>query len=89
MDCYGQDNLHEASVMQRLALYATLGVLMNALGFQFDTWQFWCFLGLFICSEHLSRQEGFGQGLVQGADIYRSLTAEQRAKVDRILKGED
>lgn len=44
-------------MLQRLALYSTLGWLMLALGQQWDSWGFWCILGLFWASEHLTRME--------------------------------
>ena len=44
-------------MLQRLALYATLGFLLDALGVNVDQWGFWCVLALFIASEHMTRRE--------------------------------
>ncbi len=44
-------------MLQRIALYATLGYLLDALAIGFTHWGFWCILGLFIASEHLTRME--------------------------------
>ena len=52
-------------MLQRLALYTTLGWLMLALGQTVNTWGFWCVLALFWAAEHLTRIE-----------VYDSLTAE-------------
>jgi hypothetical protein len=41
----------------RLALYAVLGYTLDALGAHWDTWGFWCVLGLFWAAEHLTRME--------------------------------
>ncbi len=41
----------------RIALYATLGYTLDALGQGFTTWGFWAVLGLFWASEHLTRVE--------------------------------
>ena len=50
--------------MQRIALYATLGTLLDVLGHTWDSWQFWCILGLFFAADILSRREGYEQGMV-------------------------
>ena len=39
----------------RIALYAVLGYTLEALGSTWDSWGFWCVLGLFIANEHLTR----------------------------------
>ena len=44
-------------MLQRIALYATLGYLLDSLGVGFEHWGFWCILGLFWASEHLTRRE--------------------------------
>jgi hypothetical protein len=41
----------------RIALYATLGYALDALGHSWDTWGFWVILGLFWAVEHLARME--------------------------------
>ena len=43
--------------MQRLVLYAVLGLLLDAMGQSFNTWGFWCTLALFIANEHITRRE--------------------------------
>ncbi len=44
-------------MLQRIALYATLGYLLDALAIGFTHWGFWCVLGLFWASEHMTRRE--------------------------------
>ena len=65
MDCYGQDNLHEASMIQRLALYATLGLLLTTLGYTGYSEVFWCMLGLMWCAEHLARVDGYDSAVAE------------------------
>ena len=65
MDCYGQDNLHEASMTQRLALYATLGLLLSAIGYTGDSEVFWSMLGLMWCAEHLARADGYDSAMAE------------------------
>lgn len=43
---------------QRLALYATLGLLLSALEYSATSAVFWAMLGLMWSAEHLARQEG-------------------------------
>ena len=43
--------------MQRLVLYAVLGLLLDAIGQDWTTWGFWCVLALFIANEHITRRE--------------------------------
>ena len=39
----------------RIALYAVLGYTLDAMDAHWDSWGFWCVLGLFIANEHLTR----------------------------------
>ncbi len=44
-------------IWTRITLYTALGLTLNAMDAQWDTWQFWCVVGLFWASEHLTRLE--------------------------------
>ena len=44
-------------MLTRIALYATLGTLLNALELNISTVGFWLVVGLFWASEHLTRIE--------------------------------
>jgi hypothetical protein len=41
----------------RIALYATLGYVLDQLGAQWNTWGFWAVLGLFWASETMTRTQ--------------------------------
>ena len=41
----------------RIALYATLGYLLDALGHDWTTWGFWAVLGLYWAAETVTRLE--------------------------------
>ena len=41
----------------RIVLYSTLGFLLDALGHDVASWQFWCVVGLFWANEHLARMD--------------------------------
>ena len=49
--------MYEASMIQRIALYITLGLTLHALGQGADSMGFWCVLVLFWASEHMTRIE--------------------------------
>ena len=44
-------------MIQRAALYITLGLVLAALGQQWDSWGFWLVVALFWASEHMTRTE--------------------------------
>lgn len=74
--------------MTRLVVYATLGILMSALGQGIDAWGFWCTLGLFWASNYLARHSGLEDGVAMGIEIYKALTPEQRAEVNKLMEEE-
>ena len=73
-------------MLTRLAVYATLGTLLSALGYDWDSWQFWCVLGLFICSDILARRQGYEEGMVFVATLSDAHLARIRQEVNKILK---
>ena len=56
-------------MLQRLALYATLGYVLDTLGQDWTTWGFWCILALFIASEWLTRRELLEQIQAEVAEV--------------------
>jgi hypothetical protein len=80
--------MYEAG-MTRLVLYATLGLLLDALGQDVSAWGFWCILGLFMCSDYLVRKDGYESGVAAGIAVYSSATEEQRTQLDKIVKDND
>ena len=55
--------------LTRLAVWATLGVLLDALELGYQTWGFWCMLALFICCDYLARREGVEEGMWLTANL--------------------
>jgi hypothetical protein len=51
-------------MIQRIALYTVLGLVLNAVGVLFNTWGFWSILALFWAAETLTRREGYEAGMV-------------------------
>jgi hypothetical protein len=74
---------------ERLAVYATLGLLLDALGQNWESWGFWCMLALFVLSDHLARKDGYESGVAAGITVYSSATEEQRTQLDKIVKDND
>jgi hypothetical protein len=52
-------------MIQRLALYATLGLLLTALGYTGSSEVFWSMLGLMWCAEHLARVDGYDSAIAE------------------------
>jgi hypothetical protein len=44
-------------MLQRIALYACLGYLLDTLEVGYQHWGFWCVLGLFWAVEQMTRRE--------------------------------
>lgn len=44
-------------MLQRIALYAVLGMVLDAAQISIQHWAFWCILALFIASEWMTRRE--------------------------------
>jgi hypothetical protein len=65
-----------------LALWATVGALLNAVGYSWDSWQFWCFLGTYWAVSVLSRQRGRIEGMID----YLEMSEKDQAKVKRALE---
>lgn len=71
-------------MLQRIVLYATLGYLLDALGHSWDTWQWWCLLGLFWAVDILSRREGYEAGMVFIATLPMDKLEEIKRAVAKI-----
>jgi hypothetical protein len=69
-------------ILQRIALYTTLGLVLNAVGAEFNTWGFWSVLALFWASEALTRREGYEAGMV----FVATLPMEHLEKIKQEIK---
>lgn len=67
---------------QHLVLWATIGLLLNAVGWGLTDWQFWCFMGLFWSVSQLGRMWGKGEGVV----AFLELTEVEQNRIKRALK---
>jgi hypothetical protein len=74
-------------MIQRLTLWATLGVLMNALGYDLSSAGFWCVLALFWATDHLARIEtieDFRSSLLDALEQARDELARAQDRIDRL-----
>ena len=69
-------------MLQRIALYTVLGLTLNAVGAEFNTWGFWSILALFWASETLTRREGYEAGMV----FIATLPQEHLDKIKQEIK---
>jgi hypothetical protein len=65
-----------------LTLWATVGYLLNAVGYHINSWQFWCFLGTYWAVSTLSRQRGRVEGMID----YLELSEADQNKIRRALQ---
>jgi hypothetical protein len=73
-------------MIQRIALYSTMGLLLQALGHTWDTWQFWSMLALFWASESVSKREQHEQSYVQGILMYIALEPQQQQELAQAIQ---
>jgi hypothetical protein len=72
--------------MTRVVVYALVGLVLSAAGIDLYSEWFWCLLALFICSDYLSRSQGFDLGVAAGISAYSNANEQQRADLDKIVK---
>jgi hypothetical protein len=69
-------------MIQRIALYIVLGLVLDAVGAGFNTWGFWCILALFISAEVIARREGLEYGMY----ITATLPIEALKEIQQLVK---
>jgi hypothetical protein len=69
-------------MLQALALWATMGLLLNAVGFTIDSWQFWSFLGLFWCVERIGRVHGAAEGIIK----FLAMSDSEQERIRKLIK---
>lgn len=68
--------------VQSIILWGTIGILLNAVGFPWDTWQFWAFLGLFVCVQSIAIKEGREDGI---ATLLGLLPEEEQNRIKQLI----
>jgi hypothetical protein len=73
-------------MIERMALYLTLAVVLGQLDQSASQWGFWAITALFIAYGWLNTQEGVEQGVSRGLNIWVDLTEEQRKELIELVK---
>jgi hypothetical protein len=76
-------------MLQRIALYTTLGLVLSVLEIAWDTWAFWSIVALYWASEALTRREGYEAGMVFIATLPEEHLERIRQEIARIDSKED
>ena len=74
------------SVITRLALYLTLGALLDAFGWGPSTAQFWCMMAITIAADALGRMDGRREGAMEGIAAYLKMNEQEKSDIKRMVK---
>jgi hypothetical protein len=69
-------------MLQGLILWATVGLLLGAVGYTVDTWQFWCFLATYWAVERIGRVQGAAQGIIR----YLEMSQQEQDRIRKLVK---
>ena len=75
-----------SAVITRLALYLTLGTLLDAFGWPPATAQFWCMMALTIAADALGRMDGRREGAMEGIAAYLKMNEQEQSDIKRLVK---
>jgi len=74
------------NLITRVALYLTLGFLLDAFGWGPSSLQFWCMAGLMLAADALGRLDGKKLGAVEGVAMYLKLSESEQQEVRKMVK---
>jgi predicted acyltransferase len=73
--------------LQRIAIAATLGIALVAMGHAIDTWEFWCVIALLWTSNFIHYRDGVETGVSTAMEMWVDMTDEQRRDmIDLVLR---
>jgi hypothetical protein len=73
--------------LQRIAIAATLGIALVAMGHNIDTWEFWCVIALLWTSNFIHYKDGVETGVSTAMEMWVDMTDEQRREmIDLVIK---
>lgn len=85
----GKDHLYAqtmSAVITRIALYLTLGVLLDAFGWSPGSPQFWCMLALTIAADLLGRLDGRREGAMEGIAAFLKMNEQEQSDIRRLVR---
>lgn len=90
MEINGGNNMYASNmILTRIALYATLGLLLSSLNITTDNIGFWAVLSLLLCSDYVARYEGHQLGFVHGIHSYLNMNDAEKEDMLKIIKDLD
>lgn len=75
-----------ANIITRIALYLTLGALLDAFGWRPTSIEFWCMIGITIAADLLGRWDGQRQGAIEGVAMYLKLSESEQSEIRKMVK---
>ena len=72
--------------LQRIAIYAALGLVLASVDIHWDNLALWCTLALFWTSNYLERREGLEVGIASGIEMMTDMSEQQRNEVMALVK---
>ena len=72
--------------LQRIAIYAALGLVLASVDIHWDNPALWCTLVLFWLSNYLQRREGLEVGIASGIEMMTDMSEQQRNEVMALVK---
>lgn len=73
-------------MLERIALYVTLSIVLYSVQVDATTWTFWAIAALFWCAEHLVRKETEVIAMAEGITKYLGMTSEEQEKIKKIYQ---
>lgn len=74
------------SMLQRMAAFASLGLVLAGSGPAWNTLEFGCIWALVFVIDYLAGVDGREQGMVLTLELYADLSEHERAELVRVVK---
>lgn len=72
------------TIVQRVALYLALGLVLHTLSVDVFAWQFWAIIALFWSSEYMVRKGTEETAKIEGISRYLELSSDEQAKIRKL-----
>ena len=73
-------------LLQQLTIWATMGYMLDSMGYSYTTLLYWCMITLVVLSNFLSRKEGIEDGVL---NMIVNLSVEEFRKLKDIIQEEE
>jgi hypothetical protein len=72
------------TVLQRIAVYFTLGMVLTTVEVTVFTWQFWCILALFWVVEFMVRKGTEEQARAEGITMFLEMSTAEQNRIKQL-----